>query len=93
MPIPRESDCSGANNCVCPYCGYEDTDSWELSGDSGIATCGTCGRDYHYYREVSVSYDTRPIVGPHPLSGCYLRDDALANPLEDEDEPDPNDEP
>lgn len=83
MPVPDESDLSGNPGCVCPYCGDENDDSWELSGDDGVTTCGACGRDYNYSRYVDVSYSTTPIVGPHPLSGCYLRIDAEENPIEE----------
>lgn len=83
MPVPSEHDCSYNDNaCLCPYCGEEDSASWELIGDSGTTTCGHCGRDYTYERIVSVCYSTSPIMGPHQLSGCYLRDDADNNPVE-----------
>lgn len=43
---------------VCPYCGYEDLDSWEHDHDSGEADCLDCGKHYSYQREVSTTYCT-----------------------------------
>lgn len=45
-------------NLVCPYCGYEDLNSWECTHDSGEEICGSCGEEFEYEREVSVSYTT-----------------------------------
>lgn len=50
---------------VCPYCGHEFTDSWELSGEDGQegeTDCGQCERLFLYYRNISVSYSTLPAV-------------------------------
>jgi len=45
---------------VCPYCGSEQTDSWELPGDGGEEEtyCGTCGEDFKYVRNVEITYST-----------------------------------
>ena len=32
------------SNIKCPYCDWEDQDSWEFGEDSGTHTCGSCGR-------------------------------------------------
>jgi hypothetical protein len=48
-------------NCICPYCGYEDTDSWELSGDDGETnetTCGSCGEDFEYSRNITITFSS-----------------------------------
>ena len=50
-------------NLKCPYCGYENTDSWEMDDSSGEVECGRCGSEYEYEREVSVSYSTYPKKG------------------------------
>lgn len=70
---PSEWDCCGNDECVCPYCGAENGDSWELSGDSGITECGTCGRPFSYERCISVDYSTSPIMGPHRQCETYVR--------------------
>lgn len=47
---------------VCPYCGHEDRDSWEL-GDGGEGCgeteCGECEREFVWVRTLSVSYSGR----------------------------------
>mgnify|MGYP001248578645 CR=1 FL=1 len=46
------------SNIVCPYCGYEDKDSWERSDDSDIISCNNCDKIFSYTRWVDVSYCT-----------------------------------
>jgi len=43
------------NEVVCPYCGYEFTDSWEYA-DEGDVYCETCENDFTYERVVTVEY-------------------------------------
>lgn len=54
-------DHEGTDEAVCPFCGEEQGDSWELGnggeGD-GKTTCGSCDREFHWSRHVSVSYST-----------------------------------
>lgn len=70
---PTEWECYGNDECICPYCGAENGDSWELSDDSGQTPCGTCGRDFFYERQIAVEYSTSPIMGPHQQSPTYVR--------------------
>ena len=54
-------NCQGTANAVCPHCGYEDHDSWEIGcADDGDyeATCNSCGEDFSMSRTISVSYTT-----------------------------------
>lgn len=44
----------------CPYCGHEDSDSWEISDDSGTIECGSCGNEFDYERIVTVDYSSFP---------------------------------
>lgn len=53
-----ELDHSYTSQIVCPYCGYEDRDSWELNDDSGETECGECEMTFNYRRNVSVTYST-----------------------------------
>ena len=51
---------------VCPYCGYEEPDAWEMFlrpdlEDEGEVSCGKCEKDYYCIREVSVYYTTQPL--------------------------------
>lgn len=34
------------NNIKCPYCDWEDQDSWEFGEDSGAHTCDRCEEEY-----------------------------------------------
>lgn len=50
------------DNAVCPYCGHEDYDSWELGCDNdecGESECGSCGKAYIWIRHVFVEYSTK----------------------------------
>lgn len=47
------------DNLTCPYCGYEDADSFELN-DEGETSCGKCGSEMDYERVVEVSYISIP---------------------------------
>jgi hypothetical protein len=59
-----EFDTMRTHNAVCPYCGYEERDSWEINlGDfgegDGETTCGSCSRDYFVSRICNISYTTK----------------------------------
>lgn len=56
-----EPDTKYTNNAICPYCGYENKDSWELFKNSGTATCCNCDRAYRYSRDVITTYCTSKI--------------------------------
>lgn len=43
---------------VCPHCGHEGFDSWELDGDFGETECSNCEKEYYYERYVDVTYNT-----------------------------------
>lgn len=48
----------------CPYCDWEDNDSWEFGGpgeNEGVRTCGACERDFIVNREVEITYTTKRI--------------------------------
>lgn len=44
-------------NITCPYCGWEDKDSWE-SSDGGETDCGRCESSFSFERIVTVEYST-----------------------------------
>ena len=50
-------------NAVCPYCGYEDTDSWELhlrwDGDETVTACNACGEDFTVWLNLEATYSTK----------------------------------
>lgn len=49
------------NNIKCPYCNWEDGDSWEFGEDYGTATCGSCSKEFNVTRNVEVTYSTSRI--------------------------------
>lgn len=51
---------------VCPHCGYEEIDAWELNFGPGlegecVTWCDDCGEQYHIERYVSVTYSTKKV--------------------------------
>jgi len=50
-----ELDLHGNSEAVCPYCGYEEPDSWELQPDQGTTECGRCEKEFRYHREAVYS--------------------------------------
>ena len=47
---------------TCPYCGYEDKDSWEFRGDDGEedeVICPSCEETMLCSRNITVTYSTR----------------------------------
>lgn len=86
MPVPDEWACCAADEPVCPYCGSEQGDFWEVSGNQesdGTTECGNCSRVFRWSCQVSVTYDTSPIIGPHKLDTYFQKEDAADNPAGD----------
>jgi len=52
------------DNITCPYCNYEDLDSWEHKNDEDTIVCSNCGGEFDYIRYVTVSYDSIPKKAP-----------------------------
>lgn len=44
-------------NIVCPHCGHEHRDSWEMP-DGGDMDCYECDREFRYSRDVTVTYSS-----------------------------------
>jgi transcription elongation factor Elf1 len=60
-PAEKEIDCNGTDEMVCPYCGHEQSESYEYLGDNktqGTADCGECGKRMKWTAEYSVTYST-----------------------------------
>ena len=46
---------------VCPYCGYEHSDSFEVEDEDEDFECSSCGRVFSAYREYhDVTYSSTP---------------------------------
>ena len=52
-----EIEHEGTAEVVCPWCGHEFTDSWELP-DEGEEECPVCWKHFKFYRDVTVDYAT-----------------------------------
>lgn len=51
-----DGDTDYTDEIVCPHCGYECSDSWEM--EEGRHECGDCCRPFMVTRNVSVHYST-----------------------------------
>lgn len=49
------------NEITCPYCGYEDNDSWEEDDENDEYECPGCGSIFSYQRNVTVEYCSHPV--------------------------------
>ena len=73
------SDCNYKDEITCPYCGYEQGDSWEASDSSDEEQCQDCEKKFCYQRETECHYNSWCIEGehkyvhtPHPtIPDCY----------------------
>jgi DNA-directed RNA polymerase subunit RPC12/RpoP len=56
----EEIDSEYEKEMICPYCGYENTDSFEFIDEGeGVRICGRCGRDFEFTVNVSITYSTK----------------------------------
>jgi len=51
---------------VCPHCGYNDEDYFELGerlvdGNELKVACGSCGKDFHLYVHISTNFTSRKL--------------------------------
>lgn len=51
-----EHDCT--DEIVCPHCGYEMMDSYEMDDDDGEIECYECSKLFHYQRSKRIWYST-----------------------------------
>jgi hypothetical protein len=59
-------ECSFSSKPVCPYCGNEEEDAWEIDFGDGLEgdtehDCGSCGETYFVSRSVSIYYSTQKL--------------------------------
>ncbi|MGB5217370.1 MAG: hypothetical protein WBN66_03630 [Smithella sp.] len=59
----KEIDTDYTREVVCPFCGYEFGDSWEIDfgpcmeGDTEV-TCGGCEKDFPVSRHIEITYSS-----------------------------------
>jgi len=54
----KEIDTQYTDEITCPYCGYENGDSWEFGVDSDYINCGNCDEEFLCEPQVQISYCT-----------------------------------
>lgn len=54
-----EGDTDYTQEVVCPWCGYEHSDSWEMT--MGKRECNDCGREFEAKQDCTVTYSTSRI--------------------------------
>ena len=59
--FPEEIDHDHTDEVICPYCGYEFSDSWEFNGtqDEQHVECDECGKEFFLYVIITVNYTTK----------------------------------
>lgn len=60
--MSEQIDHNHTMNIVCPYCGCEDDDSYEVEPgeeELGLQTCGNCEKEFYAHRNISITYTTR----------------------------------
>jgi transcription elongation factor Elf1 len=61
MEIDQDIDHEYTNEIVCPFCGSEFGDSWEVesgSEDLGLQQCGDCDKHFYATRNITIDYCT-----------------------------------
>ena len=58
MEEEKEIDHEYTSEIVCPYCGQEESDSWEYQADAGQIYCHNCKNEFKYEREITIEYVT-----------------------------------
>ena len=82
----REIETKYKLSITCPYCGYEDRDSWESDGVSGdgafLTECKKCEKEFKYESDHSVTYSSWKIEDENkPLHDKQKEVDDLASKL------------
>lgn len=55
----EEIDHEYTDEVVCPYCGYEHSDSWEFSEYDDEFECHSCEKHFVMERKIDISYVTK----------------------------------
>lgn len=55
----KEIDCEHTDEIVCPYCGEEQSDSWEIAGENGDVQeteCYECEKVFKFKTHIEVTF-------------------------------------
>jgi len=72
---PEDNDYE--NNLTCPFCGYQDDDSWELSDSEDDHECSRCSATISYERVVTVEYTSLPVKPPEIVNANLIQRSGL----------------
>lgn len=56
--------CSGFDEVMCPYCGYQYQDGWEFP-EHCINECENCNNKFEIEREIFITYTTSRLTNGH----------------------------
>lgn len=70
--LPEEEETYNEDCLVCPYCGYENKDSFELPDEDDEYVCPRCGSVLKYSRNITISYDVE-VVGENEPQEIELK--------------------
>lgn len=65
--LPEDEETYNEDYLVCPQCGYENRDSFELPDEDDEYECPRCGSILKYNRRITVSYDCEVVKRNEPL--------------------------
>lgn len=51
-----EIDCKYTNEVICPFCGYEHSESWDIS--EGVQECDKCAKKFYMTKDMTVEYSS-----------------------------------
>ena len=55
---------------VCPWCGYQERDSWELADSDDEYECPDCGKTFAFERNIEVTYTSWRRKEDYPGDGA-----------------------
>lgn len=77
----NEIDHEYTDELICPFCGHEEGDSWEVKPsdeDLGLRECDECGKYYYGTRNMEVTYSTEK-ANYGTCKSCLAEDVVIKN--------------
>ena len=64
---PEDIDHDYTKEIVCPYCGHEQSDSWEIMGndEDGETDCDECEKSFRWSAHIDITYCTEKMENAH----------------------------
>lgn len=64
MEEPDKYDCMNTEEVICPYCGHENSESWEISENDATTYCGNCDKVIGIEQEVVRTFSSYKTCQP-----------------------------